>query len=188
MKRLLLSVCAAIMMTSCAEIVTDLQFQEMTTEMAQAIFESKFPGASEINWDNRLGYFVVDFTYDAGQDLPTKFVAWFDVEGNWYLTEEGYNYAELPENVVDSFLGNKDFLDCRVLDVAMLEQPDSTKEYVMLVEGKVYGYEQQASLYYREDGTLLVSIMNPKSDYTYGDYILSPICNKTNNGSTDAQL
>ncbi|MBE6221547.1 MAG: PepSY-like domain-containing protein [Alistipes sp.] len=185
MKRLFLSVCAVCVMTSCAEII-DLDSQDVTTEMAQAIFESKFPGASDIGWDNRLGYFVVDFTYDAGHEEPTKFVAWFDVTGNWYLTEEGFDYNDLPKSVVDAFLGNKDFLDCRILDVAMLERPDATAEYVMLVEGKVYGFEQRASLYYREDGVLHISIVEPKSDYTYGDYLLPPICNKTNGANNAA--
>ena len=68
----------------------------------------------------------------------------------------------------------------------MLERPDATAEYVMLVEGKVYGFEQRASLYYREDGVLHISIVEPKSDYTYGDYLLPPICNKTNGANNAA--
>lgn len=178
MKRLILSVCVAITMAACAEI-NDLAPENVTTEMAQAIFESKFPGASDIGWDNRLGYFVVNFTYDAGQETPSNLVAWFDFSGNWYLTEESYNYNNLPQKVVDSFKGNKDFVNCRILDVALLEQPNAASEYVMLVEGTVYGFEQKAYLYYREDGVLHMSIMEPVSNYTYGDYILTPICNKT---------
>ena len=176
MKRLLINVCAVSVLTSCIKLA-DLE-SVGGTQQARETFMEKFPTAVIDGWGSRLGYYVAEFTigaYEGG--LDTTCVAWFDENGKWYLTESSMLYADLPQAVISAF-EQGDFRDCTVKEVYCLDTPDYV-EYAMLIEGNVYGYAQSAYIYYRESGVLHISIVNPRSDYTYGDYLLAPICNKT---------
>ena len=176
MKRLLINVCAVSVLTSCIKLA-DLE-SVGGTQQARETFMEKFPTAVIDGWGSRLGYYVAEFTigaYEGG--LDTNCVARLDENGKWYLTESSMLYADLPQAVISAF-EQGDFRDCTVKEVYCLDTPDYV-EYAMLIEGNVYGYAQSAYIYYRESGVLHISIVNPRSDYTYGDYLLAPICNKT---------
>lgn len=181
MKRLLINVCAVSALTSCIKLA-DLE-SVGGAQQARETFMEKFPTAVIDGWGSRLGYFVAEFTIGAYEEegLDTNCVAWFDENGKWYLTESSMPYADLPQTVLSAF-EEGEFADCTVKEVYCLDTPDYV-EYAMLIEGNVYGYAQSAYIYYRENGRLHISIVNPRADYTYGDYILSPICHQVGAGT-----
>lgn len=180
MKRLLICICAVSMLASCIKL-PDFDVSG-DTQMAQEALLAQFSSADIRNWDSRLGYVVVNFALDVESGTPTDCVAWYDRNGKWYLTESSMNYEELPQAVKTAFEAGE-FSDCAVEKVYCLEAPDFT-EYAMLVTGSIYGYAPSGFLYYKENGTLHISIANPRSDYTFGDYLLAPICKKSENGNT----
>lgn len=168
------------MLASCN--LLDLDVSSNDSQIVQDAVLAQFASADIKNWDSRLGYFIVSFSLDADSGTPTDCVAWYDRDGKWYLTESSMDYEELPE-AVKTAVETGDFSDCMVEKVYCLDTPQ-TKEYAMLITGKVYGYAPSGFLYYKENGTLHISIANPRPDYTFRDYLLDPICKKSGNGST----
>ena len=162
--------------------------QESTTDAAKSAFKLRFPNADAIVWNSRLGYCVASFVDEAdcgvnngasdeANERPrVKWVAWFDGRGELYLTERECDYEELPTNIKEALAECKEFSNLCILDAAHLQPSGSESEYALLVEGRVYGIEQRASLYYRSDGVLHISIVEPMEGYTYGDYLLWPLC------------
>ena len=182
MKRLLIYLCAVSILASCIKL-PDIDVSGESQE-AKAALLAEFSSANIKNWDSRLGYVVVNFTLDVENGTPANCVAWYDRNGKWYLTESSMKYQELPAAVTAAFEGG-DFKDCNIEEVYCLDAPEFT-EYAMLITGKIYGYAQRGFLYYKENGTLHISIVNPRSDYTYGDYLLAPICKKGDGSNTDS--
>lgn len=182
MKRLLIYLCAVSVLASCIKL-PDVGVSGESQEAKEALM-AQFASANIKNWDSRLGYVVVNFTLDAEEGTPTDCVAWYDRNGKWYLTESSMAYEELPEAVISAFESG-DFKDCNVEEVFCLDSPDF-EEYAMRITGNIYGYAHTGYIYYRQSGMLHISIANPRSDYTFGDYLLAPICKKNENGSTDS--
>ncbi len=145
---------------------------------------AQFSSANIKNWNSRLGYVVVNFTLDAENGSLTDCVAWYDRNGKWYLTESSMAYDELPAGVISAF-ERGEFKDCNVEEIFLLDTPDYM-EYAMRITGNIYGYAHTAYLYYKENGTLHISIANPRSDYSFGDYLLAPICKQSENGNSDS--
>ena len=179
MKRAILrvwSVCGAGIIAICIMAACAKPTQEGVTDAAKSAFEQRFPNADAIVWDSRLGYCVASFV-DVASDRPmVKWVAWFDGRGELCLTERECDYAELPTSIKEALTECKEFSNLCILDAAHLQLASAESEYALLVEGRVYGIEQRASLYYRSDGVLHISIVEPMAGYTYGDYLLWPIC------------
>lgn len=122
-------------------------------------FETKYPEASRIEWENKAGYKVADFRLDS---YETE--AWFQSDGSWLLTETDIPYNNLPQAVKSSFeTGN--YASWRVDDVDKLDRPDVETVFVIEVESG----NQEIDLYYSEDGTLIKEIKND------GNNIYEPI-------------
>ncbi len=110
-----------------------------------ASFNTKYPEAKRVEWENKKGYKVVDFTLNGKESE-----AWFDTNGNWLLTETDIRFEDLPMPVQGVFVVSP-YGAWRVEDVDMLTRPDADVVYVIEVEKG----EQEKDLYYAEDGTLL---------------------------------
>ncbi|MDR2919390.1 MAG: PepSY-like domain-containing protein [Tannerella sp.] len=111
-------------------------------------FETKYPDASRIEWENKAGYKVADFRLDS---YETE--AWFQNDGSWLLTETDIPYNNLPQVVKTSFEAGT-YASWRIDDVDKLERPDVETVFVIEVESG----NQEIDLYYSEDGTLIKEI------------------------------
>ena len=63
----------------------------------QSTFSAKYPNATNVEWENKYGYYVADF-YD-GYEAS----AWFTQDGKWQMTETDIPYNALPQAVKTSF-------------------------------------------------------------------------------------
>ena len=63
----------------------------------QSTFSAKYPNATNVEWENKYGYYVADF-YD-GHEAS----AWFTQDGKWQMTETDIPYSALPQAVKTSF-------------------------------------------------------------------------------------
>lgn len=111
-------------------------------------FQSKYPTASNVKWEDKDGYNVADFT---NNNKETH--AWFDNKGTWYMTETDILYNDLPDVVKRSFESSA-YATWKVDDVDMLEKKDLEKIYVLEVEQQ----EKEADLHYSSDGILIKTI------------------------------
>ena len=59
----------------------------------QSTFSAKYPNATNVEWENKYGYYVADF-YD-GHEAS----AWFTQEGKWVLTSWEVHFNTLPDPV-----------------------------------------------------------------------------------------
>ncbi len=117
-------------------------------EVVTRAFEQKYPEATRVKWESKYDYKVVEF-YDGGVEKE----AWFDKNGNWYMTESDISFQALPPAVIKAFQEGEYAL-WRVEDVDKLERVDMETVYVIEVEqGK-----QEFDLYYTEDGTLVKAV------------------------------
>lgn len=117
-------------------------------ETVVSAFNSKYPNAKRIEWENKKGYKVADFTLDAKEAE-----AWFDDKGNWLLTETDIPFNALPMAIQSEFVVSP-YGTWHVEDVDVLTRPDAATVYVVEVEKG----EQEIDLYYAEDGTLLKEV------------------------------
>lgn len=180
MKRLLIYICAVSIMASCNLLEFDVS---SPSQIARDAVLAQFSSANIKNCNSRLGYFIVHFSLDAENDTTTDCVAWYDRDGKWYLTESSMDYKDLPQ-AVKTALETGEFNNCSVEKVFCLDTPNY-REYAMFITGTIYGYAPNGFLYYKENGTLHISIANPRSDYTFGDYLLAPICKKRETSNTN---
>lgn len=108
-------------------------------------FDSKYPDARQVSWENEAGYAKAEFhtgSYEAE--------AWFDPQGNWMLTETDLPYEALPQALKSSFEASQ-YAQWKVDDADMLERPDAGTIYVLDVENG----EQEVDLHYTEEGILI---------------------------------
>lgn len=64
----------------------------------QSTFSAKYPNATNVEWENKYGYYVADF-YD-GHEAS----AWFTQEGKWVLTSWEVHFNTLPDPVKIRFM------------------------------------------------------------------------------------
>ena len=124
----------------------------VSTETRTA-FGERFPSAKDVEWERNGDYMVVDF-----REGRTEKEAWFDNQGNWFLTETDIAYDQLPEAVKSSFQSS-DYSSWRVDDVDYIERADMADLYVLDVESG----ELDADLHYSADG-ILVKVIGDLAD------------------------
>lgn len=126
-------------------------------------FSEKFPTASQVKWEKKNSYLIADFIYE--QHSTT---AWFDNNGEWYMTEtELRNFESLPEAVRTAFKSSE-YAKWSTDDIDRLERPDKEKIYVIEVKNG----QQEYDLYYSEDGILIKAI--PDTDHDDYEDLLPP--------------
>ena len=121
----------------------------------QSTFSAKYPNATNVEWENKYGYYVADFY--AGHEAS----AWFTQDGKWQMTETDIPYNALPQAVKTSF-EKSEYASWKQDDVDKLERTGVETIFVIEVENQ----NQEIDLYYSADGTLIKSIVDTDDDNT----------------------
>ena len=141
---------AGMAMTSCDDDDDDRWQPDVQVVSA---LEEKYPGVSRAEWDVQTDgtgrYNVADFWYDG-----VECEAWFDNNGEWFMTESDIPYERLPQAVRMAHEGGE-YADWRVDDVDMLERRDLETLYVIEVEKNGY---PDTDLYYAGNGDLIKTV------------------------------
>ena len=91
---------AGMAMTSCDDDDDDRWQPDVQVVSA---LEEKYPGVSRAEWDVQTDgtgrYNVADFWYDG-----VEREAWFDNNGEWFMTESDIRYEQLPQAVRTSLM------------------------------------------------------------------------------------
>lgn len=141
---------AGMAMTSCDDDDDDRWQPDVQVVSA---LEEKYPGVSRAEWDVQTDgtgrYNVADFWYDG-----VEREAWFDNNGEWFMTESDISYNLLPQAVRTAHEGGE-YADWNVDDVDMLERRGMETIYVLDVEQKGF---PDTDLYYAEDGSFIKAV------------------------------
>lgn len=147
---LALAICGMLAFSSCDD--DDNNYQPDTTVTKS--FDTKYPNADRVKWENKNGYQVADF-HEGKNDAE----AWFDNNGNWLLTKTEIDYGQLPQLVRES-LEKGEYSEWRRTDIDKVERFNTATVYVIEVEqGNL-----EIDLYYAEDGTLIKFVIDDDDD------------------------
>lgn len=147
---LALAICGMLAFSSCDD--DDNNYQPDTTVTKS--FDTKYPNADRVKWENKNGYQVADF-HEGKNDAE----AWFDNNGNWLLTKTEIDYGQLPQLVRES-LEKGEYGEWRRKDIDKVERFNTATVYVIEVEQG----NQEIDLYYAEDGTLIKFVIDDDND------------------------
>lgn len=155
-KNVLVALCALgiFVLGSCSD---DDDFQP--DNQVVTVFNQMYPQAQKVEWENKSGYKVAEFIFDAKESE-----AWFDQEGRWVMTETDILFSELPREVQEGYRSSR-YSDWRVDDVDKLERPDAGTIYVIEAEQG----EEEYDLYYDPDGNLLKEVSEHNSGHRPGN-------------------
>ena len=167
-------VATALMFASCNKDDNHDSGPGGVSRQLQEAFESRYPGATNVNWSAKGQYMVADFSLATTRATASSsdHSAWFDNGGLWYMTETDIRFEQLPEAVKTAFQ-NSEYKDWRVDDVDKLEREGVETVYVIEVEGVENDRQVEYDLYYSPDGVLTKKVADAPEDYDYGDYIPS---------------
>lgn len=121
------------------------QLRKIPAEVTDS-FNEKYPGATRVEWKDRLVGFSVGFDWEG-----TAYIANFSNNGDWENTEHEIEDEELPDEVKDGFEKSR-YADWTINSIVYIEFPDSEINY-RLVVGK--GDIKKRNLYFNRKGRLL---------------------------------
>ena len=127
-------------------------------------FQAKYPSASQIEWETRSSYLKADFT-----DNQQSHSAWFDQNGQWYMTETELNRLDLLPQEVQTAFANSEYADWMTDDIDRLERNDTETVYIIEVKNG----NQEYDLYYSPDGVLIKAVPDNDND-DYENYLPLP--------------
>ena len=134
------------------------------TENVVKSFNKKYPGASNVIWENKAPYWVAHFdlkkTKAATANTRTN-STWFDDQGNWQMSEHDIDYEALPAAIRNAFEASK-YASWKKDDVQTLERDGVIELYMIEVEQENGKEEIEMELYYTTDGVLTKEV--PSSD------------------------
>lgn len=121
-------------------------------DLIQQAFNVKYPNATVHEWEYKNGYSVADFINN-GREAE----AWFDAQGQWYMTETDYgrDLSQLPQVVQQAFQSSL-YASWYLEDIDMLEYPTQATVYVFDLEQGEMDYMLRITA----DGTVLDSSGN----------------------------
>lgn len=127
-------------------------------------FNVKYPTASQVKWENKNPYLTAEFV-----DNNQAHTAWFDAQGQWYMTEtELKDITQLPPEVLTAFQ-NSPYATWTTDDIDCLERSDAEMIYVIEVKKG----NQEYDLHYSTDGILLQAVPDNDTD-DYEKYLPDP--------------
>lgn len=136
---------------------------KLVSDATVAAFAKDFPGASDMKWEKKKGYFVVDFYMES---RTREMEAWYDNAGKLYVTERDITHKELPAAVITA-LGSSKYADWAIDDIDEISREGFETIYVIEVEkGK-----EEVDLVYNAEGVLLREIVEGAGTGDAGDYI-----------------
>ncbi len=109
---------------------TNAQIRKIPAEVTDN-FTAKFPGASAVEWKDRLTGFSANF-----KDGDTTYIASFDNKGEWQATEHDINRASLPEAVQDGFEKSR-FADWDIINIVYIDTPDGVNYRIEVGKGDI---------------------------------------------------
>lgn len=108
-------------------------------------FTAKYPDAKTVSWEKKTDYKVAEFILNNHESE-----AWFDTQGNWFMTETDIRFEELPLAIQEKHVLGE-YANWHVDDVDMIERYNTETIYVVEVEKG----DQEVELIYAMDGTLI---------------------------------
>lgn len=117
-------------------------------------FSMKYPDAQRTSWESKVGYEKAEF-YIGSYETE----AWFDLQGNWVMTETDLPYDALPQAVKASFEAGK-YASWEIDDVDKIERSDAGTVYIIEVENR----DTDMDLYYAENGALIKEVIDKDND------------------------
>lgn len=124
-------------------------------EKAVQAFRTKYPTASRTEWKSKPPYLTVEFI-----DQQLSHTAWFDQNGEWYMTETELHRPDLlPDKVLAAFKASI-YATWVTDDIDRLERRQQETIYVIEVKNGKEEYD----LYYSEDGILIQAIPDSDND------------------------
>ncbi|MDP4149063.1 MAG: PepSY-like domain-containing protein [Bacteroidota bacterium] len=110
-------------------------------------FNVRFPGATNVNWKNKITVFQADFVFK-----NTTEQARFNKKGEWQMTEKVIPKESLPAEVRDGLDKSKYATDWKVNTIFQRDRPGQVVEYRI----EVYKSDiQKKSLLFSSAGRLL---------------------------------
>lgn len=106
--------------------LANAQFRKIPAEVTNA-FAAKFPDATNIEWKDQLVDYKVYFDEDGN-----NYVAKFDNQGLWIITEQIINQEGLPTGVKNG-LSMSLYSDWEVRYVSIVDKPENNKQYRITV-------------------------------------------------------
>lgn len=155
---LALAICGMLTFSSCDD--DDNNYQPDTTVTKS--FDTKYPNADRVKWENKNGYQVADF-----HEGKNEAEAWFDNNGNWLLTKTEIDYGQLPQAVRES-LEKGEYSQWQRTDIDRVERFNTATVYVIEVEQG----NQEIDLYYAEDGTLIRFVIDDDNDDNFRPIVI----------------
>lgn len=162
----LLLVAGVLMLQSCNKNDIDKHSGVNVGPIVKSAFDTKYPNAMDIDWEAKGTYYVADF--EIGNVDET---AWFDHEGNWYMTEINIPYTALPAPVQTAFKSNSTYGSWIVDDVDMIERAEAETIYIIEAEQG----NSDVELYYTAVGILVKTVFDADDNYDYDDFIPSEL-------------
>lgn len=104
-----------------------------------------YPSAQKISWEQKSDFIVADFIFN-NQEVES----WFDIQGNWFMTETDIRFDELPLPVQEHFVLSQ-YADWEIEDVDMIERYNTEVIYIIEVEKN----DQEIELVYDENGGVI---------------------------------
>lgn len=120
-------------------------------------FDSKYPDAKSVTWENKGGYAKAEFihgSYEAD--------AWFDQNGMWLLTETNIPMSDLPKLVIEG-LKLTQYADWKIDDIDKVERFEAGSIFVVELEKG----DLEVDLHFTEMGILIKIDLDGKGDHEY---------------------
>lgn len=158
-KTLLLAACTLVISQACTK-------EEDISKLAMQAFDNKYPYAEAVTWQIKSNYVVAEFFNTEGNEARHETNAWFDNNGNWYMTETDILFDELPNAVKEAFAASQ-YAEWRVEDVDKVERNNMDEIFIIEVENN----NTEMDLYFSADGILVKEMADVDKNYDYHDFI-----------------
>ena len=140
--RLIPALLLVMAMTSSA----DAQIRKIPAEVTDA-FKEKYPEASNVEWKDKLTYFVAVFKQDGVQ-----YEARFTKKGDWKDTENAIETEELPEEVNEGYGKSKYADEWKIEAAYKIVLPNDQVQYRVLARKSDL---QKKNILFSSEGRLL---------------------------------
>lgn len=150
-------VCSIFILISC-----DNDDNYTPNEAVTSAFKSKYPMAKNLTWETKAGYNVADFHNDSYEAE-----AWFNEEGQWFMTETDIPFTALPQAVKDSF-NISIYKEWKIDDVDKIERSNTGVLYIIEVEQG----QNEMDLRYAENGVLISAVADDNNEESYQPFTI----------------
>lgn len=122
------------------------QFRKIPAEVTDA-FSQKFPGATKVEWKDKLTGYSATFELD-----KVSYLVNYNNKASWESTEQDIEESDLPEEVKSGFDKSKYAEDWTISKIQKIELPKDEIQYRLQIAN---GDIKKRNLYFNEEGRLL---------------------------------